>query len=107
MELCPVSNQLLRYVDDIRTHPGSSYLATGLPVTLSSDDPSIYNYDSAANTPDFFMAFLSWDLTLLQMKQIAKNSLIYSALSEDEKATKLIEFENLWKDWLVAMTRKK
>ncbi len=100
LELCPVSNQLLRFYDDIRTHPGATYVAEGLPVTLSSDDPEIYGYSSAANTPDFFMAYLSWDLSLASVKQIALNSLLYSALGDAEKQQKLAQFETLYQAWI-------
>ena len=100
LELCPVSNQLLRFFDDIRTHPGATYVAQGLPVTLNSDDPEIYGYSSSAPTPDFFMAYLSWDLSLASVKQIAVNSLLYSALGDTEKQQKLAQFELLYQGWI-------
>jgi adenosine deaminase CECR1 len=100
LELCPVSNQILRFFEDIRTHPGATYVAEGLPVTLSSDDPEIYGYTSAANTPEFFMAYLSWDLSLASVKQIAVNSLLYSALGDTQKQQKLAQFESMYQTWI-------
>jgi adenosine deaminase-related growth factor len=100
LEICPVSNQLLRYFSDIRTHPGSQYVAKGLPVTLNSDDPDIYNYDSPSPVPDFFMAFLSWDLTLAALKQIAENSITASTLDATTKQQKLVEYQRLYSDWI-------
>ena len=32
-------NQVLRYLTDLRIHPGNEMLKNGLPVTISSDDP--------------------------------------------------------------------
>jgi adenosine deaminase CECR1 len=100
LEICPVSNQLLRYFDDIRTHPGSEYIAEGLPVTLNSDDPDIYGYDSPSPTPDYFMAFLSWDLSLSSLKEIAENSIIYSSLDINTKRNKLTEYQTLYNNWI-------
>jgi adenosine deaminase CECR1 len=100
LEICPVSNQLLRYFSDIRTHPGSEYIARGLPVTLNSDDPDIYGYESPAPTPDYFMGFLSWDLSLISLKEIAENSIIYSSLDINTKREKLIEYQSLYNIWI-------
>ena len=41
-QLCPISNQMLRLVSDIRNHPGLILLNEGLIATLNSDDPVIY-----------------------------------------------------------------
>ena len=35
-------NQVLRYLSDLRIHPGLQMLKMGLPVTISSDDPGIW-----------------------------------------------------------------
>lgn len=100
LEICTISNQLLRYFSDIRTHPASQYVAIGLPVTLNSDDPDIYGYESPAPTPDFFMAFLSWDLGLGALKNIAKNSIAVSTLDDLTKQQKLLEYDNMYNNWI-------
>jgi adenosine deaminase CECR1 len=100
LELCPVSNQMLRYVDDFRMHPGAYYIEKGMLATLSSDDPSVYGYDSAAPTFDFFIAYATWDLTLPSLKQLALNSLTVSALDEATKQAKTQIFEAQWQKWL-------
>ena len=100
LELCPISNQLLRYVSDFRLHPGASYVASGLPVTLSTDDSTIYGLKSAAPSYEFFLAFATWDLTLSSVKAIAQNSIIYSALDSASKTAKLSSFDVKWNEWL-------
>ena len=39
IEVCPISNQVLGYVGDLRAHPAVAYINAGIPVVLSPDDP--------------------------------------------------------------------
>ena len=52
LEICPVSNQLLRYINDIRLHPIKTFLNFGIKVSISSDDPSLFG--CTANNDDFY-----------------------------------------------------
>ena len=98
IEVCPVSNQLLRVVQDIREHPAREMLSQGLPVTLSSDDSVIYGYNGV--TYDYWEAYVSWNITLGGLKKITQNGIQYSSLSETEKAVKMLQLSNLWKSWI-------
>lgn len=94
IEVNPLSNQMLGYVRDLRMHPGSQYLAQGVRLSISSDDPLIFDY--AGLSYDFWSIYLAWELDLRQLKQLCRNSLIYSALEAEEKAIALIAWERKW-----------
>lgn len=49
-------NQVLRYVADLRIHPGAEMLKNGLPVVISSDDPGIWSAKGLSH--DFWEAVL-------------------------------------------------
>ncbi|CAH1784022.1 unnamed protein product [Owenia fusiformis] len=83
IEVCPASNQILGYVPDIRLHPAVHFLRAGVPIVLGGDDPGTFGYNYF--TVDWYLAYMAWGLDLNDMKQLAINSLNYSALTTDEK----------------------
>ncbi len=93
VEVCPISNQILGYVPDLRSHPAVSLLNAGIAVVLAPDDPGIMRHTLSH---DFYEAFLAWDLDLRDLKQLARNSLVYSAMDEQEKRRALVEWEARW-----------
>ncbi len=58
IECCPISNQVLGYVKDLRCHPARMLMNLGVPLTISSDDPAFFNYSGI--THDFVLATLAW-----------------------------------------------
>lgn len=42
IEVCPLSNELLRYTTCIATHPVKILLNSDVPLTLSCDDPQFF-----------------------------------------------------------------
>jgi adenosine deaminase CECR1 len=44
IELCPTSNELLHLCRNIKEHPYPEILATGIPCTVNSDNPSLFGY---------------------------------------------------------------
>jgi adenosine deaminase CECR1 len=42
IELCPTSNELLHLCRNIKEHPFPEILATGIPCTVNSDNPSLF-----------------------------------------------------------------
>lgn len=108
---------MLKLVADLRNHPCNIFMAEGLPVTLSPDDPSIYGtsfvrpptcaYSRAPGytgvSYDYYEAFMAWDLGLKGLKQLTMNSLIYSALDTATKQTQLAQLQRQWDAWIDAV----
>ncbi|MEO8447889.1 MAG: hypothetical protein ABI528_10360, partial [bacterium] len=94
LEVCPLSNQILGYVDDLRMHPASGYIKRDIPMTLNTDDPQIFNYNGL--TYDFWTAFMAWELDLKTIKKLALNSLAYSGMNKSEKTKALNYFNTKW-----------
>jgi len=97
IEVCPISNQVLGYVADLRNHPAVHYINSGLPVVLCPDDPGIMRYTFSY---DYYVAFMAWGLDLKCLKQLAKNSLTYSAMDETEKKAALAAWEKEWQTFI-------
>ncbi|XP_041972547.1 adenosine deaminase AGSA-like [Aricia agestis] len=101
IEVNVISNAVLSLVRDVRNHPLSIFLARDLPVVLSSDDPGIWEADSLSD--DFYVAFVGVanrleDLRVL--KQLALNSLMYSALSGAAKTEAIVKFNAQWDQFI-------
>ncbi len=94
LEVCPISNNTLRYVHDLRLHPGLEYLKRGVPMVLASDDPSYQEHTSLVD--DFFAAIVAWDLGVAEIKQLCMNSITYSATSESNKEYMTETWINDW-----------
>ena len=69
IETCPVSNQILGFVADLRNHPAVNYIRHGIPIVLGPDDPGTFGYDHF--TIDWYEAYMAWGLDLLDLKNIA------------------------------------
>ena len=91
LEVCPLSNQLLGYVPDLRNHPAAGYIKRGLNVTISSDDCAIF--DTTYLTDDLLLAYLCWDISMEDIRRCIVNS-----LQGDAAMLKL--FEERWQEFL-------
>ncbi|EFA00425.1 adenosine deaminase 2 [Tribolium castaneum] len=101
IEISPISNQVLKLVDDLRNHPGAFLVKSGFPVVITCDDPTFWG--AKALSYDWYLAFMGFggregDLRLL--KQLALNSLEFSAMAEDEKCDALAKWEEQWEVFL-------
>lgn len=94
LEVCPISNQVLGYVSDLRMHPAVSYLRRGFPCILSSDDPMIFK--TVGLSYDFWEAIMAWNLHLADIKKLCINSILYSALDVQEKNQALASWQKAW-----------
>ncbi|KAK3740347.1 hypothetical protein RRG08_004286 [Elysia crispata] len=97
VEVNPISNQLLGLVSDLRNHAIVPLLADDFPLVISSDDPAAW--EALPLTHDFFVAFMDLsgqDMGLGFLKQLAINSLKYSALDNYDKEAALGLWESKW-----------
>ena len=98
VEVCPLSNQGLRYVTDLRRHPARGWLRRGLRCALSSDDPAIFG--STELSDDFAAAYLAWGLDLGALKRLALDSIHGSTLPAQDKQRQLKLFDVRWRRWV-------
>ncbi len=89
VEINLTSNDLILGVRG-KDHPFPVYLAAGVPVVLSSDDAGVSRIDL---TNECFRAARDYGLGYPQLKAIARNSLDYSFLGDDQKRDQLERFE--------------
>jgi adenosine deaminase CECR1 len=104
IEVCPISNQVLGYVADLRNHPAVLYINSGLPVVICPDDPGIWK---CTFSYDFYAAFMAWGLDLRCLKQLAMNSLIYSAMDPEEKERALEFWQEQWQKFIAWLNEVK
>lgn len=101
LEINVISNSILGLVRDIRLHPVATYLALGLPVVLSSDDPGVWGADPLSH--DFYVTFVgaaSRHADLRMLKQIALNSITYSVLDKYDRDRCKCVFEKRWQKFV-------
>jgi adenosine deaminase CECR1 len=97
VEVCPISNQILGYVSDLRAHPAVAYINAGIPVVLAPDDPGVMRHTLSY---DFYQAFMAWELDLRELKQLAMNSLLHSAMDPEEKRQALAVWRERWAEFV-------
>ncbi|XP_001983859.2 adenosine deaminase 2 [Drosophila grimshawi] len=106
-EVCPLSNHYMQYVNDFSQHPAAYLISAGYPIVVGSDYP--YFWNAAPLTDDFYVAFVgiaNGQANLRLLKQLAMNSFLYSALTEEEKHNALSKWHNNWDHWVDNFVRR-
>ncbi|KAB0790640.1 hypothetical protein PPYR_14917 [Photinus pyralis] len=101
IEVCPISNQVLMLVQDLRNHPAAFLIGRGFPIVVSYDDPTFWS--SKGLSYDFYMMFMgiaSRNADLKLLKKLAENSLTYSLLPEREKAAVIKQWNKMWNEFI-------
>lgn len=108
IEICPVSNQVLKLVDDHRNHPAAILFSDDYPVVVSSDDPSLWQATPLSH--DFYLAFMgiaSANATVKFLKKLAINSFKYSALNQTEFEKAMKKWEKKWSAYVKDVVEKR
>ncbi|XP_050072655.1 adenosine deaminase AGSA-like [Anopheles maculipalpis] len=106
LEVCPISNQVLGLVRDLRNHPASFYVAQNIPITITSDDPGFW--DAVGVTFDYYYAFMAIapQAGLGFLKQLVWNSVRFSSLSDEERQNITSTMEKQWALFVQEMARE-
>lgn len=99
LECCPVSNRVLGYCSDLRTHPARGLLAQGVKISLSPDDQGFW--DAEGVTLDYVLAYVAWGLDLADIKQLCLNSLEFASTDEAHKKQLREFFDYKWYKFLL------
>ncbi|KAE8313464.1 ADGF like protein [Aspergillus parasiticus SU-1] len=79
VEVCPISNEVLRLATDILHHPLPAMIAHGIPTAISNDDPAILGQNTAGLSYDFYQTIQAFDnIGLAGLGALAHNSIRWS-----------------------------
>ncbi|KAK2918126.1 adenosine deaminase 2-A [Channa argus] len=97
VEVCPISNQVLKLVNDIRNHPAAVLMSENHPVVISSDDPALFG--ASGLSYDFYEAFVGFGglgSHIGSLKALVINSIRYSSLTPKQQEKVLALWQTSW-----------
>ncbi|EIN07184.1 adenosine deaminase, partial [Punctularia strigosozonata HHB-11173 SS5] len=104
LEVCPISNEILRLTSSMPMHPFPTLLNHGVPVALCSDDPAVFG--SMGLSYDFFQVLVSSEVTgILTLGEIARKSIEYTTLEPAEKQRALAQWQARWDKFLAEIAQ--
>ncbi|PYH48724.1 adenosine deaminase family protein [Aspergillus saccharolyticus JOP 1030-1] len=87
VEVCPISNEVLRLATDILHHPLPAMIAHGIATAISNDDPAILGQDAAGLSYDFYQTIQGFDnIGLAGLGALAQNSLRWANFEDQSDA---------------------
>jgi len=104
IEINPISHQTLKNVRDLRMHPAIGYLNMGLKVSISNDDPTVYNTEGVSY--DFFVSMVGLQFDLLDIKLVVLNSIECSEASKEQKVDYMEKFDQEWRLFIDGFLKK-
>ncbi|GCE31438.1 aminodeoxyfutalosine deaminase [Dictyobacter alpinus] len=91
LEVSPTSNIRLGIYPDYKHHPLPQLLAAGIPLTINSDDPPLFN--TTLNT-EIGLLHSAFQLDVASINQLLLNGIRHSFLTPERKQVLLAEFES-------------
>ncbi|XP_006457908.1 hypothetical protein AGABI2DRAFT_176461 [Agaricus bisporus var. bisporus H97] len=99
LEVCPISNEVLRLTSSMPMHPLPSILNNGVPVALSCDGPSVFG--NFGVTYDFYQVLVASEINgLTTLGMLARDSIEFSMMQLEEKKEALRVWEIKWNIFL-------
>ncbi|KIO32496.1 hypothetical protein M407DRAFT_213600 [Tulasnella calospora MUT 4182] len=99
IEVCPISNEILRLTSSMPAHPLPIMLNHGLTVALSSDDPAVFG--NLGLSFDYFQVLVSSEVTgLTTLGVLARESLLISELEDKQKEKAVAKWDRRWQAFL-------
>ncbi|KAJ3500981.1 hypothetical protein NLJ89_g9548 [Agrocybe chaxingu] len=86
VEVCPISNEILRLTSSMLMHPLPVLLNNGVPVALCSDDPSVLAASEVNG--------------LSTLGTLARDSIEFSTLNAEDKKDAIAVFERQWNEYI-------
>jgi len=106
IEVCPISNQILGLVKDLRNHPVSTLLAEDQPITISSDDPAIWGATALSHDLyEVIMGMVPAGDSIKVLKKLALNSIAYSSLTDSKKEELMQLWSGKWEEFIDDMVK--
>ncbi|GBE89111.1 Adenosine deaminase CECR1-A [Sparassis crispa] len=105
VEMCPISNEILRLTSSMPMHPLPILVNQGVSVALCSDDPAVFG--NMGLSFDFFQVLVASEVTgLITMGEFARDSLKHAAMGQEEKQRALDLWEKQWTKFLEWVVRE-